>query len=459
MSSAKSRSGCMATPLVMVILTGLCFTVLAAGVIVATCLIPDPEGETPPPSRGTAVSATGTPLFPASPTPSPRPSDVTLPTPTLTVPLPTQAVLASPTPGILVESETGANDSPAGADSLAYGQTVQGCINSREDRDFYGFYAHSDDWIVFRMSDQDIEGRIRNNRLEVFNAAGESLGQHDPYYYQLYGFSVAAIESGRHYILVESYEENCYTLELNLASRDSDDTFFTAPSVDPGETVEGILSCSQDVDRYRILEATNAWVSVELRTPSRETTFFGEMVLAEENGSRPATAAQCEGGHQLRLRYPLESGKIYYITVQSGNAWNWMEAGLYEQGYALDVELIQGEPDDADSARDIAFGGALSGMIELDGDADYYTFSGTRGEDVEVAVRAAIDGSSVDCALEIQDADGTTLISNDDFAGPDPFIAFTLPQNGTYFIVVSGRLSTNYCEPAPDYTLQLNRAP
>jgi hypothetical protein len=70
-------------------------------------------------------------------------------------------------------------------------------------------------------------------------------------------------------------------------------------------------------------------------------------------------------------------------------------------------------------------------------DVDCFRFSATKGEVLQLEVVAARLGSPLDGVLDILDAKGKTLATNDDAHGKDPALTFTVPETGEYIARVS----------------------
>lgn len=89
------------------------------------------------------------------------------------------------------------------------------------------------------------------------------------------------------------------------------------------------------------------------------------------------------------------------------------------------------------SAVDVPF--AAEGLtIDAAGDQDYFKFSASAGDIVEIDIDASTldPASGMDPFLSIFDSEGNFLAFNDDFDGLDSFLAFEAPADGDYFALV-----------------------
>ncbi|MBI5395176.1 MAG: pre-peptidase C-terminal domain-containing protein [Verrucomicrobia bacterium] len=98
---------------------------------------------------------------------------------------------------------------------------------------------------------------------------------------------------------------------------------------------------------------------------------------------------------------------------------------------------------------------ALNGIIEKDGDVDWFRFHAAKGQVWEVNVFARRLRSPLDSVLTITDANGSQIASNDDSGGPDSYLRFNVPRDGDYMIKVTDQLSKG----GPDYIYRAELAP
>ena len=83
---------------------------------------------------------------------------------------------------------------------------------------------------------------------------------------------------------------------------------------------------------------------------------------------------------------------------------------------------------------------ALNGIIQEKGDMDYFKFAAQKGTVYEINVRARVLRSPIDSVLEIYDEKGARLAQNDDSGGPDSYLRWTAPADGSFFLQVHDQL-------------------
>lgn len=106
--------------------------------------------------------------------------------------------------------------------------------------------------------------------------------------------------------------------------------------------------------------------------------------------------------------------------------------------------VIEKEPNDssrAPMATGVTLPAAFNGIIDKDGDNDWYKFSAKKGQRFSVRCYARTLRSPLDPVLYIYNAkDRKTIIGNDDSGGPDSLVAFTVPADGEYLVRVFDHL-------------------
>jgi hypothetical protein len=107
------------------------------------------------------------------------------------------------------------------------------------------------------------------------------------------------------------------------------------------------------------------------------------------------------------------------------------------------------------TATDLAPPLALNGVISQKGEEDWFRFKATKGVALDVDVYARRLGSPLDSVLEVFDAKGQSLASNDDTAGADSALKFTPPETTNYFVRIRDTLG----QGGPDYVYRVEVTP
>jgi len=141
---------------------------------------------------------------------------------------------------------------------------------------------------------------------------------------------------------------------------------------------------------------------------------------------------------------------------------------LYYTGFSA---MLEKEPNDLPAQAtvvptpSISSGQFLRTDNSPDSDIDYYRFHADAGKRLLIDVQCQAIGSQADAALALLDANGKTLMENDDTNGRDPHLDFTAPQAGDYLLRVresTGRSASEMVyrllilpPPAPTFTLSV----
>jgi Bacterial pre-peptidase C-terminal domain len=100
-------------------------------------------------------------------------------------------------------------------------------------------------------------------------------------------------------------------------------------------------------------------------------------------------------------------------------------------------EAIEAEPNDAlDKAQRVSLPIVVEGRIDKATDVDHYVFAAKKGQRILVDCWAWRIDSLLDGTLLLLDAKGKELDSSGDYYGKDPFLDFTVPEDGDYVVKV-----------------------
>jgi hypothetical protein len=110
---------------------------------------------------------------------------------------------------------------------------------------------------------------------------------------------------------------------------------------------------------------------------------------------------------------------------------------LVDYGNALEVE----PNDTASQATKVgALPIALNGLIEKDGDIDFFRFTAKKGQTFDIHCYARRLGSPLDSVMVLYNGQGQAIASNDDAIGPDSYFRYTFPADGEYLISIHDHL-------------------
>ena len=115
---------------------------------------------------------------------------------------------------------------------------------------------------------------------------------------------------------------------------------------------------------------------------------------------------------------------------------------------------LEAEPNDAVAQATAAAAAplAVNGIIEKDGDIDFFKFTAKKGQQLDVRVYARKPiRSPLDSVLVVYNAQGGGIASNDDSGGPDSYLRFNPPADGEYLLSVNDQLKSG----GPDFVYRV----
>lgn len=118
------------------------------------------------------------------------------------------------------------------------------------------------------------------------------------------------------------------------------------------------------------------------------------------------------------------------------------------------ANTLEAEPNDAVAQATVAGAAplAVNGIIEKDGDIDFFKFTAKKGQQLDIRVYARKPlRSPLDPVLVVYNAQGGGVSSNDDTGGPDAYVRFAVPADGEYFVSVNDQLRAG----APDFVYRV----
>jgi hypothetical protein len=98
---------------------------------------------------------------------------------------------------------------------------------------------------------------------------------------------------------------------------------------------------------------------------------------------------------------------------------------------------------------------AINGIIETEGDRDFYRFHAKQGQVWHFECFARRIGSGLDPVINIYDANKKSIAGNDDAKRPDSYIRFQTPADGDYFLRVRDHLKRG----RPDFIYRVEVSP
>ena len=142
----------------------------------------------------------------------------------------------------------------------------------------------------------------------------------------------------------------------------------------------------------------------------------------------------------------LPDDKFPIVAQQNGQTApspNWLRISPFASVNEVEPNNERAKASGTSQEAPIAF----NGIIDKNGDEDWFRFTAKKGQAFEVNVYAQSIRSPLDSVLNIYDKDGRSIAGNDDSGTSDSYVRFNVPNDGEYFIRVTdhlGRGGPNY---------------
>jgi len=302
-----------------------------------------------------------------------------------------------------VVSESGANDTPAQALSIALPAAVCGAIEKNEDVDYFKFHAEAGESLVFHVRCARLEDRIHDLQthadpiLTLRTAAGATLAASDNNGYYADPVLAYRFEQAGDYLLElrdVRYQGNQYweyCIEIN--DRPLVETVF------PLAVAAGQSETFEPIGHLLPADAHIAWMM-----PTSQPPGLAAMQLPQADGlTNPVT--------MIATTLPL----------------------------ARESEAKNDAPE---NAQQFAIPGGVNGRIEREGDIDYFSFDAKKGDALTFELLARRASSALDSHLRILDAKGKQLALNDDLrlgkrgSSDSSLENWTAPADGAYIVEI-----------------------
>lgn len=147
------------------------------------------------------------------------------------------------------------------------------------------------------------------------------------------------------------------------------------------------------------------------------------------------------GDFARQIKLPAAPQDKFGVFAQQGEAVapspNWLRVSPFPNVLESGANQSRDKASPTDRTPPLA----LNGIIAEKGQSDWFRFKVKKGEPLEVTVFARRLRSPLDSVIEVFDAKGSSLASNDDASGPDSSVKFTPDKDGDYFVKIRDHLN------------------
>jgi methionine-rich copper-binding protein CopC len=257
--------------------------------------------------------------------------------------------------------------------------------------------------------------------------------------------------------LYDEGESDPATARILADPTEPNDDPTTATQIAYGQSLQGTIAVSGDVDFYKFDGQAGDLVTVEVRAKVDGSSLDSVLTLYDSDGQTVLAfnddfADWWWVTYDSKLvRFPLPHDGTFYLKVE--DYW-----GSGSENHFYTLTLVRDTPDDhgdwPQNATPINAGENLPGRINPPPDTDYFVFNANAGDFIIAEIFARRQGSPLDPMLALYDEQGNLLAFNDDYYDLDSAIFYRSPRTGRYFLRVMP-----YGGPyrgGPDYTYTLS---
>ncbi|APZ93997.1 PPC domain-containing protein [Fuerstiella marisgermanici] len=147
-----------------------------------------------------------------------------------------------------------------------------------------------------------------------------------------------------------------------------------------------------------------------------------------------------EGPIKQKVKLPADGTTEMQIFAQD-------DRGISPSGHTVrvspDPDAFETEPNNSlNEAAVVVFPSTFNGVLDKEGDHDYYKFTAKKGQTYEVECYGRRIRTGIDPVMHIfRVKDGKALSGNDDSRGPDSYIRFAVPEDGEYAVRIMDHLN------------------
>ena len=218
-----------------------------------------------------------------------------------------------------------------------------------------------------------------------------------------------------------------YFLRLTVTD-DHGDNVGAATIIGAHSLSAGSIEIGGDVDAFSFFAESGTQIAL-----ATWLTTLGDSTLTLSDSAGNWLAFDDDGGGGLASLITLTvPARGMYVATVAG--YSNLQTGTYQ----LSLEHVDDHADTPALATATTLGTNNSGIIDINGDQDFFRFQAVAGTSYTIATAL---GTLSDSRLVLYDSNGTTpLITNDDNGiNLASRIDFTAPTGGTYFVAVLGK--------------------
>ncbi|MFN9643578.1 MAG: pre-peptidase C-terminal domain-containing protein [Cyanobacteriota bacterium] len=316
-------------------------------------------------------------------------------------------------------------DSISTTGAIAIGGSATGVVNFNGDRDWFRLSLQAGRSYRFLLNGNSLE----DPTLALRDARGSQLAFNDDSNGQNSRIDFNATTTGTYFLDAGAYSSGTGSYTLLAADTTPTDDFTantsTTGAIAIGGSATGVVNFNGDRDWFRL---------------SLQAGITYRFNLNANSLSDPTLTLRNASGFQLAYNDDFNelNSQITFTATTAGTYF--LDAGAYSSGtgsYTLLASSVTPTPTTDDFTANtsttgaIAIGGSATGVVNFNGDRDWFRLSLQAGRTYRFNLNA---NSLSDPTLSLRNASGSQLAFNDDFDGQNSQLTFSATTAGTYFL-------------------------
>ena len=323
-------------------------------------------------------------------------------------------------------------------------------MDYEEDVDFFSFTAQAG-----QLYEIDVAlGTLDDSYVKLLDADGWTVVENGDYGDSLASrITWSAPDSGDYFIEVGAAwgsDTGLGDYTLTLAFSDTQDDHASgaddATPIQVGQSAAGNLDYEDDIDFFSFTARAGQLYEIDVALGTLDDSY---VALLDADGWTVVENDDYGDTRASRITWSAQRTGDYFIEV--GAAWG-SDTRLGD--YTLTLALSDIQDDHAngiDDATPIQVGQSASGNLDYEDDIDFFSFTAQAGQLYEIDV---VLGTLQDSYVALLDADGWTVVENDDHGNSQASrITWESQDSGDYFIVVGAAWGSD--TRLGDYTLTI----
>ncbi len=297
-----------------------------------------------------------------------------------------------------------------------------GIIDSVGDKDWFAVSLTKGQTYNFTLKGNTLADSV----LSLLNSNGNLITTNDDVYAgNVDSFiNYTANTSGTYYLSAGGLRDKAGAYSISAALDDYRNDKTTTDSIAVNGSISGVIETANDQDVFSVSLVKGHTYNFNLNGDTLSDTVLS---LLNANGDLITSNDDVYGGNlNSYINFTADATGTYYLSAK----------GLSDAtgSYNLDISLDDYKSDKTTAG--LIVDGVVFGAIEASGDKDWFAVSLDAGTDYQIDLKGL---TLKDTILNLLDADGNLILSNDDVHGSlNSQIIFTPNQSDVYYLSASG---------------------